>query len=310
MSQQINEEQQPEYQAPPQENLPSVGRALRQAREARSLQLMDIAQALKLGVRQVEALERDDWSVLPGATFIRGFIRNYARLVDIDPAPLMARLDGLLEKPANTLAVPETSPTEISSASKSRDGLVIGIGGLLLVLAGLAYFLLPNDLSALRDNLQGMLDGEPPAVAPETPAAPAQEALFPPDTTPQQLIVPPTPPSETVEAPATAPVPVAAPAPVEPVAAAAVPAAASETAAKPTRLRFALSGASWIEVRDRDDVIVFSQRLPAGSEQEVSGKGPLSVVIGYAPGVSLLAQGKLLDLAPHTRGDVARLKVE
>ena len=63
---------------------PPVGEQLRLAREARGLEVADIAQTLKLGPRQVEALEAGDWKGLPGNTFIRGFVRNYARLVQID----------------------------------------------------------------------------------------------------------------------------------------------------------------------------------------------------------------------------------
>lgn len=273
--------------------LPSVGTLLRNARESRSLPVADIAQALKLGQRQVEALERDDWSVLPGTTFIRGFVRNYARLVDIDPAPLMERLEGQLEKPVDTLAVPAAAPPRISNASKSRDGLVVGIGGVLLVLAALAYFLLPNDLGALRDAWQGLLGGTEVATL-ETaplPVAPTQETLFPPDTTAQQLIAPQATPGE-----AAVPQPAVS--------------APQDAAAPPSQLRFVLSQPSWLEVRDRDENILFSQRLIAGAEQVVEGRGPLSVTIGYAPGVKLQHRGQVVNLEPHTRGDVARLVLE
>ena len=63
--------------------LPGVGARLRQAREMRSLSVSDIALSLKLGTRQIEALEDGDWEVLPGQTFIRGFVRNYARVLQI-----------------------------------------------------------------------------------------------------------------------------------------------------------------------------------------------------------------------------------
>ena len=63
-------------------------------------------------------------------------------------------------------------------------------------------------------------------------------------------------------------------------------------------------------VRDRDNKIVFSQRLTGGADQVVSGQGPLSLTIGYAPGVRLYWRGQLVDLAPHAKGDVARLVLE
>ena len=78
---------------------PAVGEQLRAARQARGLDLSDAAQMLKLGARQVEALEQGDWQGLPGQTFIRGFVRNYARILQIDPTPLMAELDKVLEMP-------------------------------------------------------------------------------------------------------------------------------------------------------------------------------------------------------------------
>jgi cytoskeleton protein RodZ len=46
-----------------------------------------VAQSLKLGPRQVAALENEDWQSLPGNTMIRGFVRNYARLLNIDVEP-------------------------------------------------------------------------------------------------------------------------------------------------------------------------------------------------------------------------------
>lgn len=287
--------------------LPSVGSILRVAREGRGLQTAEIAQALKLGQRQVEALERDEWDGLPGPTFIRGFVRNYARLVGVDAGPLMDRLTALLDKPVDTLTVPAAPPTRISGSSRSRDGLVVGIGALLLSLAALAYFLLPSDLTALRDSLQGLLDGEAKP-AEVVPAPASQEPLFPPGSSADQVIAPQAEASADAAVPAgEAQLPVA---PATPSAASASPQAVAADVATPPQLRFVVSKESWIEVRDRDGAVVFSQRLAAGSEQQVGGKGPLSVAIGYAPGVTLHARGQIVNLQPHTRGDVARLVLE
>ena len=281
-----------------------VGALLRQAREARGLRVEEIAQTLKLGIRQVEAIEADRWETLPGATIVRGFVRNYARLVQVDAAPLMAQLDSVLAKPVDTLAVPETRPESVTTHTISgsrRDRTVVFAGLGLVVLALAAYLLMPNDLSELRYNTQSMLDSlsrkeapkpaetvEPPAAsAANARALAAGEPVFPPGATPQQIMNPQAViPAEAAPAPSAAPV------------------------ADAPQMRFVFDKDSWLQVRDRDNKVVFSQKLGGGAEQMVSGNGPLSLVIGYAPGVRLFWRGQPVDLAPHTKGDVARLVLE
>lgn len=297
-------------------NLPPVGEQLRMARKARGLEVPDVAQTLKLGPRQVEALENGDWSVLPGQTFVRGFVRNYARLVQIDPAPLMAQLDGVLEKPVNRLQTQEGAQAEMprsGGAGSRRDRAVVLIGVGLVALAALTYFLLPNDLSALRENTQSLLDSlgrkdeavpapvvQTPMPAPTTTPTPAAasptEPVFPPGSTPQQVMNPQAlTPADLVVAEKGISLP--------------TPKAADKVAGAP-QIRFLVEKDSWLEVRDRDNKQIFSQRLSAGTEQTLAGQGPLSLVVGYAPGVRLFWHGQAIDLAPHTRGDVARLVLE
>lgn len=273
-----------------------VGEQLKLAREARGLAVAEIAQTLKLGARQVLALENGEWESLPGATFIRGFVRNYARLVQIDPAPLMTELDGLLQKPADTLAIPETKPAHMmysSAGGGRRDRLVVVMGVALLAVAALVYFLLPSNLSAWRDSTQSLLDSlaRHDEVVPAT-AVPAAEPVFPPGATPQQIMNPQavTPPDQS--------------------AGAARPDQVATDAGNVPQMRFVFEKESWLEVRDRNDFVVFSKRASAGTEHALSGEGPLSVVIGNAPGVKVFWRGQAVDLAPHTRGDVARFVLE
>jgi cytoskeleton protein RodZ len=127
--------------------------------------------------------------------------------------------------------------------------------------------------------------------------------VFPPGVTPQQVINP------QVLAPADTPAPVVPPI-QEPVKAGAEPQPTPAPSATAPQLRFLFDKESWVEVCDRDNKIVFSQRLAGGAEQVVSGQGPLSLTIGYAPGVRLFWRGQSVDLAPHTKGDVARLVLE
>lgn len=300
--------------------LPAVGEQLRTARKKRLLEVSDVAQTLKLGSRQVEALENGDWHLLPGVTFVRGFVRNYARLVQIDSVPLMAQLDSLLQKPADALALPDrkvaSMPTDVSFGPPRQDRMVVFFGLLLVVGAALAYFLLAKDLSSLRETAQTAINslarqGEPEAsssAAPEPstkdvsaqPPAAAAEAVFPPGATPQQVMNPQvlTPPEQLSQGN------------VSPVAINAEVTDKAKPESGGAQLRFLVDKESWVEVRDRDGKMIFSERFVPGADKVVSGRGPLTLVIGYAPGVKLYWRGELIDLAPHAKGDVARLVLE
>lgn len=70
----------------------SVGTALREARAQHGLSVDEISNRIKFAPRQIEALEADDFAHLPETAFVRGFVRSYARLLQLDDAPLLAAL--------------------------------------------------------------------------------------------------------------------------------------------------------------------------------------------------------------------------
>src|SRR4029079_163523 len=77
-----------------------AGGRLKSAREAAGLSLDQVAQQLKLAPRQVRALEDEDFAQLPGRTFARGFVRNYARLLNLDGDHLLSMLPDAAHAPA------------------------------------------------------------------------------------------------------------------------------------------------------------------------------------------------------------------
>src|SRR5215470_14062476 len=76
------------------------GARLKAARETAGLSLDQAAQQLKLAPRQVKAIEDEDFAHLPGRTFTRGFVRNYARLLNLDPEGLLALMPDAGNVPA------------------------------------------------------------------------------------------------------------------------------------------------------------------------------------------------------------------
>jgi cytoskeleton protein RodZ len=285
----------------------SVGQQLRAARTGRGLSAADVAKTLKLSPHQVEALEADDWSRLPCNTIIRGFVRNYARLVGLNSDPLMARLDRLqmprtpeLEMPVGTnVRVPQEGGVE------RRDYLRVFSGLSVLCLAVLAYFFFPPELwQQAVSTLKAMTLSREATVTKVVPApvpakAPDAEVARPATT------VTANEPATTVQSMpvATSPAMPAANMSVSPPAT--VPANASVN-----MLKFAFTQPSWVEVRDRSGEIIFSQLSQAGGQREIEGRPPFALVIGNASHVTLQYKGKPVDLSRRSKDDVARITVE
>jgi cytoskeleton protein RodZ len=76
------------------------------------------------------------------------------------------------------------------------------------------------------------------------------------------------------------------------------------------RIEMVFNEESWVEIRDAEGRIVFSQLNAAGTRRKVEGVAPFSLVIGNAAGVKLRYNDAEIDLTPYTRIDVARLTLK
>lgn len=101
--------------------MPSFGETLRRERELRSVSLREIADATKISVRFLQALEQDRLDVLPGGVFRRAFVKQYAKHLGLDAERLVAEF---------VYAHGEQAP-EQTEARKPRSGS--NPGTLLLV---------------------------------------------------------------------------------------------------------------------------------------------------------------------------------
>jgi cytoskeleton protein RodZ len=273
----------------------SVGEQLRAARTSQGLSTADVAKKLKLSPHQVESLEADDWSRLPCNTIIRGFVRNYARLLGLDSNALMGMLDRLqmplapeLEISAGTnVRVPQEGTVE------RRDYLRVFSGLAVLGLAVLAYFFFP----------QAWLQSTVAAFKAMTQGATVSEVVPAPASVPEAAVLPPADSA----VPASEPAMPAQPA-INPITM--PPASAPADAAPRHSLKFVFGQPSWVEVRDRSGQIIFSQLSQAGSQREIEGQPPFALVIGNASHVTLQYRGKEVDLSRRSKEDVARVTVE
>src|SRR2546421_1980460 len=78
--------------------MPSFGEELRRAREERGVSLRQISDATHIGVRFLQAIESDNYAILPGGIFNRAFVKNYARYIGLDEEQALARYNQQLEE--------------------------------------------------------------------------------------------------------------------------------------------------------------------------------------------------------------------
>ena len=283
-----------------------VGQELAAAREARGLALADVAQSLKFAPRQLEALEQERFDALPGATFARGMVRSYARLLKLDPDPLVERIAGRFEAPdSNRLADRYHQPVPFSDSARKSTFVYLGLSAGVLVLVGAVAYEWHQERTRVAKSGSKATTSVAKAAPREAQSRPAPVAVQP--------AMAPAPAQEKTKlaapaaVPAPAPVPPAAITPEKPkVVSADKPKAVG---AGPHRLVVRTEGEAWIEIRDSADRMLVSSLNPPGSERVVRGKPPYSLVIGNASMVTVLYDDKPIDLAPHTRQDVARLTV-
>lgn len=291
---------------------PPIGELLHQGREARQLSLADVAQILKISPRQVEALERGNWSALPGQTFVRGFVRNYARLLQLDADALVLRLKEDEAPEVPNIVMPQSSSTELPQPGhgKRRDFAAI-IGAVLMVgVAVAAYFLVPADFWEKKPATEPAAQEEAaPVTAAEAQAQAADEAPATPAAAPAAPAVPASP------APSVPPAPEAAAAAAtvaaaNPAAPAVAPLPSGPVAQGHGRFTLRFEQASWVEVKDKTGQIIYSQLSPAGSEREVDGVPPFAMVVGNASHVKLTYKGREIPLEPRSKDDVARVSLD
>lgn len=296
--------------------LVSPGAVLRLEREARRLSVEDVAQALKLTPKQVVAIESEAFDLLPGKTFARGFVRNYARLLQRDPTPLLAALETRLAGGEVDLRPLSNAEGRMPAGVPSRGVPRILLGGLLLAMVALAIGVYLERFGPGMDGWRPTSSADPPpatagAVSPgasriELPvpaAAPTGDAAPQGDATGA-----PTPQSTGPREGGTADT---APTATSPGAADPSPTDGSPVANQARRrLAFRFGKEAWVEVRDASGRVLASRLNPPGSTLDLEGAAPFELVVGNAASVELRLDDRPIDLKPHTSVSVARLRLE
>ena len=284
----------------------SAGALLRQARQSAGMDIAVLASALKVPVNKLQALENDDFTVLPDAVFARALASSVCRTLKVDPAPVLGQLpqgqaprlvgdkDGLNAK----FKDPQDKAPPLRLPAASRG---VSLTVLVLLAAAAAVYFLPS----------GMLEfdlARAPAPAPAQAVVEAsQENGSVSEAVPgaESAVSAQSPASDVPAAAPTAAVPAAA----VPMVAASVASAAGAAVAS-ALLEFRATAESWVQVRDAAGAVVFERTLKAGESAQAPGKPPLSVVVGKVNATEVMVRGAPFDLSTVARENVARFEVK
>ena len=119
----------------------SIGEQLRSAREDKNLSLEDAANDVKISKRYLEALEEGNYSIFPAQVYVKGFLYNYSRYLELDPKSILEQY--------NKLTIPDNEKVENSIprgraqrrvARKRVVMLVIVLVFVILCLISLAWW--------------------------------------------------------------------------------------------------------------------------------------------------------------------------
>jgi len=157
--------------------MPPIGETLREARMRQRLDIADVESRTKIRAKYLRALENEEWSLLPGPTFVKTFLRTYAEVVGVDPHLLVEEYR-VNHEPREDQDIQPLAPLPRDSRRGPRrpsgSGPRPGVIAAAVVGAALAFLL-----------LLGLLGGDDADNDPDSPATRATDTTPRDETTPQ-----------------------------------------------------------------------------------------------------------------------------
>lgn len=296
----------------------SAGTLLCKAREAIGLSIADVASLLHISEAYVEALEHDQYKLLPAPIYVKGYIRNYAKLVQVDSDELILAY----EQQNKVLGIEKQKAEELVNLApelpKGIDPQWLGFAALILILF-VVFMIIPTgnkESDAVSDqSVSGQADpsarlsgpgegGEKGISGGPAGADQVGQASKTNDAGAEGAAAVQAEPLTDALEPVDPSVSIADEIIVEPV--------AEKPVAGTDNLFMFFNGECWVSVKDAYDLEIFAGLKKAGDSLELTGAAPFSVLLGDAAVVNLNFNGKNIALKPYIRKDsgtaVVRLK--
>ena len=155
------------------------GAKLRAAREAQGLSMQDVATRTRIAQRQLEAIERDDYSALPGIPYAVGFARAYARAVDLDEVAIAADVRHAVHN--SELGANRYEAFEPADPARVPPRVLAWTAAIIVVILVAAFTLWRTQLLTPPTGTEIAAQEEKPAVAEPAagarPAAPVEQTV-------------------------------------------------------------------------------------------------------------------------------------
>lgn len=246
------------------------GESLKAERTRQKLTEKEAADKLHLSCSFIKALEADDYKKLPEAVFVRGYIRNYASLLGLDPEPLVARFDAMRE-PVRTSKTASMRLPASTMAGKKK--VVLAVVLLALLLAVVWVFSQKTtetagvETASEQVELLQELDAD---VVGEDEGLTNEEVIEPIDD--ESLLE-----SELLQT---------------------------------ASLMVSFSDRSWVRVADASGQVLFEGVKPPGETLALTGDAPFALRIGDGAAVSgISVNGQAVSLPSFTKGEVGEITV-
>jgi cytoskeleton protein RodZ len=244
----------------------SVGEELSRARQERRLTVDDVAADTRIRATLIRAIEADNFDPCGGSVYARGHIRSIARVVGLDPKPLLAEFDGTHEGAAPAALTLTAAPTDHEAVARSeRHGpnwaaAMVAVL-VLVVVAALVPLLGRHHSSNSPSSNAGPVTHT--STTPSPAASPSQSASPPPSATAQL---------NTNQA---------------------------------SMLIRVTKDTTWMSVKTVSDKVLFEGLLTAGHQKLFTAKHGLTFTIGNAPAVDIVVNGHDIG-SPASSGNVSR----
>jgi cytoskeleton protein RodZ len=279
-----------------------------------------MASELHLTRRIVEALEADDYADIEARVFVRGYLRNYARVVGVPTESILRQFDERWPDESTPQSMVKPAPQLPADGGPGRGWS--GAVTWLLIVGSLVLFLVwwrgypGGETTPVSGEMAGSGSAQR-AVAAATAPRPADA---PPLAAADGSLPLPAPQGDgaatagEAEVPATTGEAVTAgagatpkPAPSALLAALEAPADSAPPAAPaPKEIVMTFSAPCWVDVRDSEREFKLFGEMPKGARKVLGGTPPYRLVIGNAAAVDILIDGESFDLEPYAKGNVAR----